>query len=206
MNIDSFTLGPLGTNCFLCSESGRAVAIDPGGNPAEVLARLKAEGLALTHILITHLHCDHIYGCKALADATGAPALAAQEDAFLLETEVGRGGLMGLPMVKLFEFTPLQPGTHAFLGQECRVLATPGHTPGSLSFYFPKEGRVFVGDLLFRRSVGRTDFPGGSSAALTRSVQDEIFTLPGETIVHSGHGPDTTVSDEKNHNPFFVGF
>ncbi|MGE4291741.1 MAG: MBL fold metallo-hydrolase [Desulfovibrio sp.] len=206
MKISVLELGPLGTNCYVCSEGNKAVAIDPGGDPAEVLDLLRNEHLELTHILVTHLHCDHIYGCKALAQATNATVLASPDDTFLLQTEVGAGGLFGLPKVEKFDFSAIKPGTHEFLGHECRVLATPGHTPGSLTFYFPDQGRAFVGDLLFRRSVGRTDFPGGSTPALTESVQKEIFTLPENTVIHSGHGPDTTVGDEKNHNPFFVGF
>jgi hydroxyacylglutathione hydrolase len=84
------------------------------------------------------------------------------------------------------------------------VLSTPGHTPGSLSFHFPESKIVFVGDLLFYRSIGRTDFQGGSMETLLRSVREQIFTLPGETVVYPGHGPETSVGDEKVHNPFFV--
>lgn len=206
MNVDHLPLGPLGTNCFICSVDDEALVVDPGGEPSEVLALLRTRGLSLKHILVTHLHFDHIYGCAALARATGAPILASSEDAFLLETEIGGGGMMGLPRVEPFDFTPLAPGKREFLGQECRVLATPGHTPGSLTFYFPQHGRAFVGDLIFRRSVGRTDFPGGSTETLTDSIEREIFTLPPETLLHNGHGPDTNVGDERNHNPFFVGY
>lgn len=204
MNVTCLPIGPLSTNCFLCSKNGKAVVVDPGGEPSSVLARLKSDGLELTHILVTHLHFDHIYGCKALADATGAPILASQEDAFLLQDGVGRGGIMGLPVVDLFEFTPITPGTYEFLGLECRVLATPGHTPGSLTFYFPTEHQAFVGDLIFRRSIGRTDFPGGSTESLLEAVRKEIFTLPADTVLYSGHGPKTSAGDEKHHNPFFM--
>jgi glyoxylase-like metal-dependent hydrolase (beta-lactamase superfamily II) len=206
MKVTALNLGPLETNCFVCSEAGKAVVVDPGGEPSAVLKLLRAEKLELAQILVTHLHCDHIYGCKALAEATGAPVLASATDDFLMQTEVGRGGLFGLPLVDEFAYADLKPGRHEFLGLECRVLATPGHTPGSLTFYFPAQGHAFVGDLLFYRSVGRTDFPGGSSETLSASVRNEIFTLPGETVVHPGHGPDTSVGDEKHHNPFFAGF
>ncbi|MEF2145523.1 MAG: MBL fold metallo-hydrolase [Desulfovibrionaceae bacterium] len=205
MNVHSLTLGPLGTNCFVCSKNGRAVVVDPGGDPADVLSLLRAEKLELTHILITHLHFDHIYGNKALSKATGAPILASDKDAFLMDSEVGRGGMMGLPLVEPFEFEGIAPGEHEFLGLACTVLATPGHTPGSLTFYFPQSGCAFVGDLIFYRSVGRTDFPGGSSTALMDSVRKKIFTLPENTVLYSGHGPQTTAGDEQIHNPFFTG-
>jgi len=93
-----------------------------------------------------------------------------------------------------------------FLGQPCHALAVPGHSQGSLAFHFPQEKRLFAGDLIFARSIGRTDFPGGNHQTLLRSVRQKIFSLPGETIIHPGHGPDTTVGQEKLHNPFFSEF
>ncbi|BBD09961.1 MBL fold metallo-hydrolase [Desulfovibrio ferrophilus] len=203
MNIRSYALGPLMTNGFLVSNGTQALFIDPGGDPAPVLEDLRKAGLTLKHIIITHLHCDHIYGAAALTKATGAPVLANPEDEFLMGTEVGGGGLMGLPMVDNFEYEPLNPGVLKLLDQPVEVLPTPGHTPGSVSLYFKDQGAVFVGDLLFKRSIGRTDFPGGSTPTLMDSVRERIFTLPPETVVYSGHGPETTVGDEHLHNPFF---
>lgn len=214
MRVDTFPLGPLETNCFLASHLGRALAVDPGGDPAPVLTALKRAELALDHIVITHMHCDHIYGAKALADATGAPILANPEDAYLLETELGAGGFMGLPRVDAFDYDPLTPGETLLMGRACTVLATPGHTRGSVSLYFPRPdggpdggpGHLFTGDLLFYRGVGRTDFPGGDWDTLVRSVKDKVFSLPDDTVVHAGHGPDTTVGDEKRNNPYFTEF
>ena len=203
MDIRTFTLGPLSTNGFLLSEGRDAVFVDPGGDPAPILDALRAGGLTLTHILVTHLHCDHIYGCAALAAATGAPILASDMDAHLWETGVGGGGFMGLPVVERFEYVNLDPGEAEYLGRAVRVLHTPGHTPGSLSFYFPDAGAVFGGDVLFKRSIGRSDFPGGSNSQLLESVRRELFTLPPETVVYPGHGPETSVGDERTHNPFF---
>lgn len=203
MQIKSFALGPLATNGFLLSSGGRAVFVDPGGDPAPVLDELKASGLTLEAVLVTHLHCDHIYGAAELARATGAVVKANPKDEFLLETEVGGGGLMGLPMVESFEYESLTAGPARILDEDVEVLATPGHTPGSVSLYFRDQGAIFVGDLLFRRSIGRTDFPGGSTSALMDSVRDKVFTLPPQTVVYSGHGPETTVGDEALHNPFF---
>jgi glyoxylase-like metal-dependent hydrolase (beta-lactamase superfamily II) len=204
MRITSYPLGPLETNCHVLDHQGRALAVDPGGDPAEVLEFLAAEKLRLEHILITHMHFDHIYGCAALAKATGAPVLAPQGDAFLLDTELGRGGVYGFPVVEPFTFATLAEGPAQFIGLDCQCLTTPGHTPGHFSFYFPQAKAAFVGDLIFYRSVGRTDFPGGSSDDLKRSVLEKIFTLPGETMLYSGHGLESTVDSERTHNPFFL--
>ena len=204
MHIESFNLGPLETNCHVLSHAGLAVVVDPGGDPAEVLEHLKAQKLTLTHILVTHLHFDHIYGCAALSRATGAPVLTPPGDAKLMQTELGAGGMFGLPRVEPFASSPAPLGQATFAGLECQCLATPGHSPGSLTYYFPQAGTAFVGDLIFYRSVGRTDFPGGSAATLKRSVEQQIFTLPGETVLYSGHGLETTVDSERTHNPFFM--
>ena len=206
MDIKTFPLGPLETNCHVLVEKDRAVVVDAGGNPEAVLAYLDQRGASLETILITHLHCDHLYGVAALAEATGASVLAGAPDAPLLDDELGRGGLMGLPLVPPFAWEPLAPGEYAFAGLPCQVLATPGHSAGSLSFYFPQAEAVFVGDLLFYRSIGRTDFTGGDYEALINSVTTAIFTLPGATQVYPGHGPATTVAAEKQHKPYFSEF
>lgn len=206
MDIKTFPLGPLETNCYVASNASAAIAVDVGGNPAPVAAYLKENGLRLEAVLLTHLHCDHLYGVDALSRAFGVTAFAGAADAPLLDTEIGGGGLMGLPAVPRFAWEPLGPGDLTLLGQTCRVLATPGHSPGSLSFYFPDAGVVFVGDLIFYRSVGRTDFEGGDAEALLRSVRESIFTLPPATVLYSGHGPASTVGDEMAHNPFFTEF
>ncbi|HWR04325.1 MAG TPA: MBL fold metallo-hydrolase [Humidesulfovibrio sp.] len=204
MRITSYSLGPLETNCYVLDHEGLALAVDPGGDPAEVLDFLRAEKLALKHILVTHLHFDHIYGCARLAEATGAPVLAPAGDAYLMDLELGRGGVYGFPVVEPFASQPVPLGQTEFIGLECHCLATPGHTPGSISYYFPQAGAAFVGDLIFYRSVGRTDFPGGSSAQLKESVQRHIFTLPDDTVLYSGHGLETSAADERTHNPFFL--
>ncbi len=206
MTVTTFQLGSLQTNCYLLSGETEAVVIDPGGDPTPVLAHLAEHGLTLTHVLNTHLHFDHTTGNKALAQATGAPVLANKGDAYLLETWLGKGGDMGLPVIESYEWDELEPGVRAFAGMECRILHTPGHSRGSLTFYFPEIKTAFVGDLIFYRSIGRTDFPGGDMDVLKRSVTEHIFSLPDETVLLSGHGPETTVGEEKNHNPFLGGF
>jgi len=206
MEILTFPLGPLETNCYLAVNGSSAAAVDVGGEPAPVLAYLQNAGLTLETILITHLHCDHIYGAKALHGATGAPIFAGENDGYLLDTELGRGGFMGLPCVDAFDYEHIGPGERSVIGRTCQVLPTPGHTRGSLSFYFPEDKAVFVGDLLFFRSIGRTDFPGGDYDALIEAVKSRIFALPEDTAVYSGHGPATSVGAEKKHNPYFSEF
>ncbi|KHK03814.1 MBL fold metallo-hydrolase [Desulfovibrio sp. TomC] len=206
MDIVSFPLGPLETNCYLAVFGQNALAVDVGGNPGPVLAQMQSRGLTLDAICLTHLHCDHLYGVAALVRETGARVLAGAEDAMLMDTELGRGGLMGLPLVDPFDWQPVAPGEMILAGQPCRVLATPGHSPGSRSYYFPEAAAVFVGDLLFYRSIGRTDFAGGDYDVLIEAVVSQIFSLPEKTLVYPGHGPATTVGDEKRHNPFFSEF
>jgi glyoxylase-like metal-dependent hydrolase (beta-lactamase superfamily II) len=205
LEVTAMPLGPLDTNCYLVHSKTEAVVIDPGGEAEEILSFLATNKKSLTAILNTHLHFDHIQGNADLVAATGLPVMANARDGFLLDTELGKG-MMGFPRTPAFSFTPLEEGELPLLGVSCRVLATPGHSPGSLSFYFQELGAVFVGDLLFYRSVGRTDFPGSSERELLRSVRSKIFTLPEETVVYPGHGPETTVGQEKLNNPFFTEF
>jgi glyoxylase-like metal-dependent hydrolase (beta-lactamase superfamily II) len=206
MEIKTFPLGPLQTNCYVLAGDTKAVVIDPGGDPAPVIDYLKKNGLTLTHILNTHLHFDHTYGNKELSDATGAPILCSKDDLYLLENELGLGGTMGLPLVDIYEHQDIAAGETSFAGFSCTIFSTPGHSLGSLTFYFPEAGAAFVGDLIFYRSIGRTDFSGGDMDVLKESVTNHIFSLPPETLLLSGHGPETTAGDEMNHNPFFAGF
>lgn len=202
MPIYTFPLGPLETNCYVIAADAYALAIDPGGDPKEVLDFLKENKLSLVNICITHMHFDHLYGVAALHKATGAPVLTPPGDAQLMQNEVGAGGVWGFPRVDSFPSEPLESGEHIFGPLTCTVLNTPGHTPGSVSLYFPQEKAVFTGDLLFYRSVGRTDFPGGDQNTLLNSIRSKIFTLPDDTLVYPGHGLSTSVGDEKHNNPY----
>ncbi|MDR1945851.1 MAG: MBL fold metallo-hydrolase [Desulfovibrio sp.] len=202
MQVAVFPLGPLETNCFLIHTDGEAVAVDPGGDPAPVLRRLGDRKLRLTHILLTHLHFDHTFGVAPLAKATGAAVLGPEADRYMLAGEMGSGGTWGLPRVEHYDFSAIVPGDMDLLGTVCRVIATPGHTPGGLSFYFSNLGAVFSGDTLFYRSIGRSDFPGGNHAVLCASIREKLFKLPDDTMVYSGHGPVTTIGAEKRSNPF----
>ena len=206
MRITTFPIGPLGTNCYVIDNGREALTIDVGGDPAPITAFLKNQGLTLLAILITHMHFDHLYGVRALQDATGVPCYVPAGDDCIANTEVARGGIWGMPLVPEFTSTRL-PGKNILIGGfTCRVLPCPGHTPGGVSYYFEQAGVVFTGDSLFYRSLGRTDFPGGNHAQLIRSVRESLFTLPASTTAYPGHGPETTIGDEKAHNPFVGDF
>lgn len=202
MHVVDFPLGPLDTNCYVIFNETEAVAVDPGGPPQPVIDFLQQKNLKLTHILLTHLHFDHTYGVASLAAATGANVLASNKDGHMLENEQGKGGMWGLPKVQPYSFEPVEEGELPLLGSFCTVLATPGHTPGGLSFYFPALKAVFAGDTLFYRSVGRTDFPGGNTETLLSSIHGKLFTLPEETTVFPGHSERTSIGEEKRNNPF----
>ncbi len=204
IEVKDFQLGPIQTNCFLISKGNEAIVVDPGGDPESVVKYIQSKGLNLMYILNTHFHFDHILGNKPLQKSTGATILASPEDDALLQAQVeGGSGMMGFPPVEKFDYEPLYPGEQTFLDERCQVLSTPGHSPGSLSFYFPDSGKIFSGDLIFPRAVGRTDLPGGSMETLKKSVQEKVFVLPADTEIYSGHGPVTTVQEEKRFNPFF---
>lgn len=202
MPVATFPLGPLQTNSYLIHNAERAVAVDVGGEPAPMLEYLTEHKLALSAICLTHRHFDHLYGVAELAGATKAVVYAPTGDDSLAETESGRGGIWGFPPVPPFDSLPMPTRQADFGGMECRVLETPGHTPGGVSLYFPAEKLVFTGDALFYRSMGRTDFPGGDQATLLHSIADVLFKLPDDTTVYPGHGPATSIGDERRNNPF----
>lgn len=201
IRMEIFDLGVLHTNCYLLHNGREAVVIDAAGDPKGLLAFLADNGLTLTHILNTHLHFDHVMGNAALSEATGVPVFANRQDEYLNAPEMG-GRSFGLPPTPPFAYENLEPGDLPMLGGTCTVLATPGHTPGSLSYYFAEPGWLFAGDVLFYRSIGRTDLPGGDTQALYDSIQKTLFALPPETEVHPGHGIPTTLGDEMGGNPY----
>lgn len=204
MQIRKFVLSPFQTNGYLLYGNGEAVFIDPGDDPTEVVSFIQSEGLKLTHILITHMHSDHFYGAAKLAAATGAEIMGGEGDAFMVESEIKDAPRWGFPpLTEDFSFTPIPLGKHQFVGQTCDVLHTPGHSRGSLTFSFPEAGIAFVGDLIFFRNIGRTDFTGGDLETLLDSVRTQIFSLPDETILYPGHERPTTVGDEKTYNSYF---
>ena len=183
-----------------------ALAIDVGGDPADMLAFLSRNNLKLLAILITHRHFDHLYGVAALQKVLDVPCYLPSGEDVLRDSEAAQGGIWGMPMVPAFSETSLSDGRTRIGSFEITVLNTPGHTPGSVSYYIREAGCVFTGDALFYRSVGRTDFPMGDHQKLLASIRENLFTLPPETIVYPGHGPQSSIGDERQHNPFVGDF
>lgn len=204
LTVETFILGPDETNCYLLSAGGQAVVIDAGIEPGRLIERIDEQGLDLKAVYLTHFHLDHVGGVKELMHRFPAPVHASGEDEFLKEISLEAGGVREFARFVDFPIETVAPGKRTVLGQPMLVLDTPGHTPGSLSYFFPAAGCVFVGDLLFMIAVGRTDLPRGSSTELLDSIRGRIFNLPGETRVFSGHGPMTTVDHERKNNPHFL--
>ncbi len=203
-------VGPLQCNCsILIDEKTRdAIVIDPGDEPAailEVLEREKARPISLLH---THAHFDHVGGTAEMASATGAPVRLHPSDRPLYERLPQQAAMFGLSVSAP---VPLDEGltdgeTISFGEHSLRVLHTPGHTPGSCSFLLAGDRPIlFAGDTLFRRSIGRTDLWGGDTDQIFASIREKLYELPPGTPVVCGHGPGTTIGEEKRSNPFVRG-
>lgn len=202
---ETLTVGPLACNChILADESTReAVIVDPGEDPADILER--AKGLKVVALLHTHCHFDHITGTRRLKEETGAKILIHRADGPLYGRLVEQYRSFGIRFEAGHEPLPADGFLEddqeiAFGRHHLRVLHTPGHTPGSCCFHL--EGSLFAGDTLFRRSVGRTDLPGGDFQQELKSIRTRIYTLDPHTAVYPGHGPETHVGEEKAGNPF----
>jgi hydroxyacylglutathione hydrolase len=198
-------VGSIQTNWYIagCEETKEGVVIDPGDEADVILAEVNALGLTIKYVLNTHAHFDHILANAAVVKATGAPLALHPLDLPLLRQN-GGASLFGLeappspePDLLLAEGDPISFGTYTF-----QVLFTPGHTPGHVSFYEAKVGIIFDGDVLFAGGIGRTDLPGGSYETLLASINDKLMVLPDETVVCSGHGPITTIGQERASNPW----
>lgn len=206
VQVRTLPVGVLETNCHLVSdpESGEVLVVDPGDEPERILAALAEVGGRVTAIVNTHGHWDHIGANGALKEATGAQLLIHEADAPWLGVawSASTSGIQLPHPVKSPAADRLLSGEEELpLGRwRIRVIHTPGHSPGGISLYLP--GHLLSGDTLFAESVGRTDLPGGSSFELTRSIKEKLFVLPDETIVHPGHGPTTTIGDERSLNPY----
>ena len=199
--------GQFAENCYLVADTGsaEAVIIDPGEESARFLAELRNRGWSLQGIWLTHGHIDHIMGVGAVQAATGAPIYLHSRDRPLYDDLPSYGALFGIPLdpppppqFELVAGQPVRVGAYEF-----EVRFTPGHSSGSVSFL--GHGMIFGGDVLFNGSVGRTDLPGGDSSTLMTTIQTEFLSLPDSAVVHSGHGPDTTIGVERLTNPFLTG-
>ncbi|MBS0663530.1 MAG: MBL fold metallo-hydrolase [Verrucomicrobia bacterium] len=211
MNLHVLPAGPIQTNAYLLADParGEAVLVDaPGDVWAEVAPLLARERCRLTELWLTHGHWDHTQGAAEVVRQARPRVRAHADDRVLYETpEVMSAFLMpGLKLEPVHPDTWVRPGeTFQALGVTVEVRHVPGHCPGNVLFYLPAARAAFVGDALFAGSVGRTDFPGGSLPVLEDSIRRQIYTLPDETIVYPGHGPDTTVGIEKESNPYVSG-
>ncbi len=207
LEIVSLTLGPAQTNAYLVADpqSGEAVVIDPAWDGDLILAAAQERGWRIAHLWYTHAHFDHIGGAGAIADALNPLPLVALHPAdHTLWRAEGGAPLFGLRIDPGPEPTiDLVHGMRMQLGQvQFEVRHTPGHTPGHCIFYVAQDSLLFCGDLIFQGSVGRTDLPGGSWEQLVNSIRTQVFSLPDETRLLSGHGPETTVGEQKRSNPF----
>lgn len=211
INATMMTVNPFGENLYiLWDEASReAVVVDPGmmreAEREMVTNFIEGQQLNVAHILLTHLHIDHITSARWLADKTGADVCGNLLDAQLgqeLPDQVAHFHI-NVEVEPLTLDRGLTDGDTIPLGDETiQVLHVPGHSPGGLAFYLPKSSLLISGDTIFNGSVGRTDLWGGDMAQLINSIREKILPLPDETIIASGHGPTTTVADEKRCNPF----
>jgi len=209
MILEMLTVGPFQENCYVVGdqESGVGAIVDPGDEGTRIALAVEQTNLEIGQILVTHAHIDHVGAVGALADEYACPVLMHAEAEPMLEQLATQAIMMGLrfgkvPTVDRYveDEEVLEVG-----GLRLESLYTPGHAPGHLAFYVESEGVVLSGDALFAGSVGRTDLFGGNMEDLMRSIRERLLTLPDETRVYSGHGPQTTIGDERAHNPFLQG-
>jgi hydroxyacylglutathione hydrolase len=209
MILEMLTVGPFQENCYIIGDeqTGTGALVDPGDEGARIALAVEHTGLDIGQIIITHAHIDHVGAVAALADEYACPVLMHAEAEPMLQQLPTQAMMMGLRFGKvptvdrhIEDEEVLDVG-----GLRLRSLYTPGHAPGHLAFYLEDEGLVLSGDALFAGSVGRTDLFGGDMDLLMRSINERLLTLPDETRVLSGHGPETTIGEERAHNPFLGG-
>jgi glyoxylase-like metal-dependent hydrolase (beta-lactamase superfamily II) len=210
--LEQASVAPFHKNGFVlgCEETKEAVLIDPGDEVDDLLDAAARRQLRIQAILLTHAHLDHVTGVARAKAALGVPVWLHQADNFLYEAVVQQGAMFGLKV------EPQPPIDHFYEGEgplrfgryQVRVLHTPGHCPGGVCLAVSREGdprpTLFVGDTLFAGSIGRTDLPGGDLDTLLRSIRDVLFAFPDDTVVWSGHGPETTIGKERRTNPFLT--
>jgi len=201
-------VGPLQCNCSVIGDetSHEAMVIDPGDDVQEVLDLIRKHHLQVKQIVITHAHIDHVGGAMKLRTATGAPILLNQNDYALLKMLDAQAAWIGMPSPGKVDIDrSVTTGESVSAGSlTADILHTPGHTEGSICLYFAADKKLIAGDTLFAGSIGRTDLPGGSTQKILHSLHDTVLALPDETLVVPGHGPLTTIGEERETNPFLT--
>lgn len=206
LNVYPLVLGPVQTTCYVVSSQGRAVIVDPAANATKIIQYLGTKKLIPEAILLTHGHFDHIGAVNELAAKYSLPIYAHKlEKEYFDQPEVNLSTMMYQPFVlsEDLDYHWLADGaTLTCLDTQVKIFHVPGHTSGSLCYYFVKDRMVFTGDTLFKQSIGRTDFIYGNHQQLVTGIRQKLLTLPDDTLVYPGHGDCTTVADEKRNNPF----
>ena len=201
-------VGPLQCNCSVIGDEStrEGLVIDPGDDIEDVLTLVRKHNLQVKQIVVTHAHIDHVGGAMKLRAATGAAILLNQNDYALLKMLDAQAAWIGVaPPGKVeIDHSVAQADSIKTGSLSADVIHTPGHTEGSICLYFPAEKKLIAGDTLFAGSIGRTDLPGGSFEKIIRSLHDKVLELPDDTVVIPGHGPLTTIGDERQSNPFLV--
>ena len=211
LKIKSFVFSPIQENTYvLYNESNQCIIIDPGcyfpEEKDELAAFITQSGLKPVMLLNSHCHLDHVFGNKFVAESYGLTLQLHEKEKAMLDFAPASGLMYDMPFDNYVgEFIYLKEGDTILLGKdELKVIEAPGHSPGHICFYCASQHFIISGDVLFNRSIGRTDLPGGDHQMLIDNIRTKLFILPEETVVHSGHGPLTTIGEEKRENPFLV--
>ena len=208
MILEKLVVGPFQCNCTIlgCKKTREAVIIDPGDEAELILARIKALQLKPKFLIHTHAHLDHVGGTADVQEQCGGESCLHRGDEPLFDNVAMQAALFGLPTPRTGKIDQwIEDGdTIPFGAEKLQVLYTPGHTPGSVSFLWEQAAgdQIFTGDTLFNRSIGRTDLWGGNYEQIIASIQNKLLPLKENTIVHAGHGPNSTIGEEKRANPF----
>jgi len=205
--IRTFPVGPLQCNCSIIGDrlSSKALVVDPGGDAERILGLLNELNLTVVGIIHTHAHLDHILASGVIKEATGAPIYLHEGDKFLWDMVGQQCVMFGVPPVTLPEPDHFMEDDQALNCCGGVAIHTPGHTPGSISFWFEEYKTLIAGDTLFQGSIGRTDLPGGNFDQIITSIKERIYTLDDDAIVVTGHGPNTAIGSEKTGNSFVRG-